>query len=195
MCSPDLVVTSPRFSFLDVAIFPPWLWSVAFTVLCVVGLQNALNMADGKNGLALGLLLIWCAFLWFYAPPELAPVLAALIAGLAVTWVFNMRGALFLGDAGTYGLSVAVAFLAIHTYAVGFPSLHADLIALWFLIPVIDALRLMATRVMAGQSPFVADRRHFHHLLQAAMPQHSGLRLGLYLGLVDRKSTRLNSSP
>lgn len=181
---PGELVTYLRFSFLDVAIFPPWLWSVAFTVLCVVGLQNALNMADGKNGLALGLLLIWSGFLWFYAPPELAAVLAALIGGLAVTWVFNMRGALFLGDAGTYGLSVAVAFFAIHAYAVGFSQLHADVVALWFLVPVVDALRLMATRLMAGHSPFTADRRHFHHVLQAALPQHSGVRLTLYLGLV-----------
>lgn len=181
---PGELVTYLRFSFLDVAIFPPWLWSVAFTVLCVVGLQNALNMADGKNGLAVGLLLIWSGFLWFYAPPEFAAVLATLIGGLAVTWVFNVRGALFLGDAGTYGLSVAVAFFAIHTYAVGFSELHADVVALWFLVPVIDALRLMATRLMAGNSPFSADRRHFHHVLQAALPQHAGLRLALYLGLV-----------
>lgn len=181
---PGELVTYLRFSFLDVAIFPPWLWSVAFTLLCVVGLQNALNMADGKNGLAIGLLLIWSGFLWFYAPPELTPVLATLIGGLAVTWVYNVRGALFLGDIGTYGLSVAVAFFAIHTYAVGFSDLHADVVALWFLVPVADALRLIATRLRAGHSPFAADRRHFHHVLQAAFPQSWRLRLSLYLGLV-----------
>lgn len=181
---PGEVVGFLRFSFLEVAIFPDWLWAAGFTVLCMVGLQNALNMADGKNGLALGLLLIWSGFLWLYAPPELSPVLAALVGGLAVMWMFNVRGKLFLGDAGTYGLSVAVAFLAAHSYAVGFPALHSDVVALWFLVPVMDALRLMVTRLLAGQSPFAADRRRFHHILQVALPRHAALRLGLYLGFV-----------
>lgn len=44
--------------------------------------------------------------------------------------------------------------------------------------------RRCATRIAAGRSPFAPDRRHFHHLLQVAMPRHSGLRLGIYLGLV-----------
>jgi UDP-GlcNAc:undecaprenyl-phosphate GlcNAc-1-phosphate transferase len=181
---PGELVGYLHFSFLDVAVFPARGLSVAFTVLCVVGLQNAVNMADGKNGLAVGMLLIWSAFLWWYAPPDLTPVLVTLLGGLAVTWFFNMRGAVFLGDAGTYGLGVAVAFFTIHSYAVNFPELHADVVALWFLVPVVDALRLMATRIAAGQSPFAPDRRHFHHLLQVALPRHSGLRLGIYLGLV-----------
>ena len=181
---PGELVAYLRFSFLDVAIFPSWGLSVVFTVLCIVGLQNALNMADGKNGLALGMLLIWSAFLWWHAPPDLAPVLVTLIGGLAVTWLFNVRGAVFLGDAGTYGLGAAVAFFTIHVYSVGFPDLHADEVALWFLVPVVDALRLMATRIAAGHSPFAPDRRHFHHLLQVALPRHAGLRLAIYLGLV-----------
>ena len=74
--------------------------------------------------------------------------------------------------------------LTLHVYAVGFEELHADVIALWFLIPIVDALRLMAARLIAGNSPFAADRNHFHHLLQELLPWHWGWRLGLYLGLV-----------
>ena len=33
-------------------------WPLVFTVLCLVGLQNAVNMADGKNGLVIGLSLL-----------------------------------------------------------------------------------------------------------------------------------------
>ena len=174
-----------RFSFLDVAIFPDAWVAVAFTVLCVVGLQNALNMADGKNGLAVGLLLTWTILMLGYAPEHLMPVLAALIAALGVVFLFNLRGVLFLGDAGTYGLSVAVALLALHTYNVAFDRLHADVVALWFLIPIVDALRLMASRLLRGQSPFAPDRKHLHHVLQAILPAWpAGGRLGLYLALV-----------
>jgi len=174
-----------RFSFLDVALFPtPWL-AAGFTVLCVVGLQNAVNMADGKNGLAVGLLLTWALLLLGYAPPHLLPALVAVIAALAVVFAFNINGTVFLGDAGTYGVSVTVALLALHTYSVSFPELHADVVALWFLVPVADALRLMVARVIAGHSPFSPDRRHLHHVLQAAFPAWpSGARLGLYLGMV-----------
>lgn len=68
-------------------------------------------------------------------------------AALAVTLVFNLRGRLFLGDSGSYALSFVVAMLAIYTYDVGFTRLPADLVALWFLIPVVDCLRLMAKRM------------------------------------------------
>lgn len=174
-----------HFTFLDVAVFPSTWVAVTFTVLCIVGLQNALNMADGKNGLAVGLLLIWSALMLGYAPAHVVPALSALIGALAVVFVFNARGRLFLGDAGTYGLSVAVAFLALHVYGTEFVTLSADIVALWFLIPVADALRLMVTRSLTGRSPFSADRRHFHHILQVAFPTwQPGARLSLYLGLV-----------
>ncbi len=174
-----------HFTFLSVAIFPATWVALTFTVLCIVGLQNAVNMADGKNGLAIGLLLIWSVLMLSYAPAHVVPALAALIGALAVVFAFNVRGRLFLGDAGTYGLSIAVAFLALHIYGLEFVTLSADIVALWFLIPVVDALRLMVTRAIAGRSPFTADRRHFHHILQVAFPTWKpGGRLGLYLGLV-----------
>ena len=177
-------VTFFRFSFFDFAVFPaPW-WSYAFTVLCIVGLQNSVNMADGKNGLAVGLLLIWSLLLWTLAPPHLLPALAALVGALGVVLVFNLRGVLFLGDAGTYGISVAVALMTLHVYSGGFINLCADAIALWFLIPVLDALRLMVVRLVSGRSPFAADRRHLHHVLQAVVPGWSSQgRLGFYLAL------------
>ena len=66
-----------------------------------------------------------------------------------------------------------------------FDILHADVIALWFLIPVVDAVRLMATRTISGASPFMGDRRHFHHLLQTTFPSWTpAARLALYLGMV-----------
>ena len=175
-------VTFFRFTFLDYAVFLTPLWSLVFTALCLVGLQNAVNMADGKNGLALGLLLIWTLLAAAYAPPHVLPVLGALAAALAVTLAFNLRGVLFLGDSGTYALSIGVGLLAIHTYSLEFAALHADVVALWFLIPVVDAIRLMVVRLLAGMSPFRPDAGHFHHMLARRMPWRWGL--AAYLALV-----------
>jgi UDP-GlcNAc:undecaprenyl-phosphate GlcNAc-1-phosphate transferase len=134
-----------------------------FTVACLVGLMNAVNMADGKNGLVIGLALIWTVLIWLAAPPALSPVCAALAVSLGVVFVFNMRGRLFLGDAGSYGISAIVGLLAIYVYNHSFPVWHAERVALLFVVPVLDTLRLITARALRGGSPFAADRDHLHH--------------------------------
>lgn len=63
-----------------------------------------------------------------------------------------------------------IGVLAVYIYSVGFTTLPADVVALWFLVPVVDCLRLMVTRVLAGRSPFNSDRNHLHHILNDMMP-------------------------
>jgi UDP-GlcNAc:undecaprenyl-phosphate/decaprenyl-phosphate GlcNAc-1-phosphate transferase len=135
------------------------------SILCLVGLINATNMADGKNGLVAGMCLIWTAALFYYAPDFLRPTLAALFAALAVVFSFNVRGLLFLGDGGSYGLATLIGCLSIYIYNLRFDVLGADQIALWFMVPVLDCLRLLILRKMSGYSPFSADRNHLHHYL------------------------------
>ena len=177
--APTEQVSFFRFSFADVAVFLGGGWGILFSVLCLVGLQNAVNMADGRNGLALGMMLIWTLLLIAYAPAHVQPVLAAMAAALGVTAAFNLRGMLFLGDSGSYGLSIAIGLLAIHVYGLEFPDLYADTVALWFLIPIADAIRLMLFRMMDGRSPFSPDADHLHHILERWMPWRWGLSLYL----------------
>jgi UDP-GlcNAc:undecaprenyl-phosphate GlcNAc-1-phosphate transferase len=175
---PALEVTFFYFTFDNQAIFlgaASWI----FSLVCLIGLQNAINMADGKNGIVLGLSLIWCVCMAMFAPPHLLPLLAALGAVLAVTLAFNLQGRLFLGDSGSYSLSFLFAILAIYIYDVGFHHLPADLVALWFLIPVVDCLRLMVKRALAGRSPFSSDRNHLHHIIYDRMRWRYGLPLYL----------------
>ncbi len=148
----------------------------AFTVACLVGLLNAVNMADGKNGLVIGLGLVWTILIWLAAPPALSPVCAALTASLVVMFWFNMRGQLFLGDAGSYGISAIVGLLAIYVYNHNFAVWRAERVALLFLVPVLDTLRLITARALRGGSPFAADRDHLHH--------HIAFRWGWPRGLV-----------
>jgi UDP-GlcNAc:undecaprenyl-phosphate/decaprenyl-phosphate GlcNAc-1-phosphate transferase len=135
------------------------------SIFCLVGLINATNMADGKNGLVAGMCLIWTAALFYYAPDFLRPTLAALFAALAVVFVFNIRGRLFLGDGGSYGLATLIGCLSIYIYNLRFDVLGADQIILWFIVPVADCLRLLILRKLQGHSPFAADRNHLHHYL------------------------------
>lgn len=138
---------------------------IGFALLCLVGLLNAVNMADGKNGLVLSLGLIWTVVLAFRLPPVFVPVLAGTGVAMAVTWWFNMRGRLFLGDGGSYAISAIFGLLAVYAYNRDFAIMRADDVAVMFAIPVFDTIRLMVTRVAAGRSPFEADRDHLHHRL------------------------------
>jgi UDP-GlcNAc:undecaprenyl-phosphate GlcNAc-1-phosphate transferase len=177
---PALKVTFLHFSFLGQVVFLEQ-FALVFTAICIVGLQNAINMADGKNGVVIGLCLFWCLELLLFAPDHLRLVLLSLGAALVVTLAFNLRGRLFLGDSGSYFLSFTFALLAVYVYDIAFTTLPADLVVLWFLMPIADCLRVMAVRVARGHSPFASDRGHLHHLLYRRMPWRWGL--GVYLGL------------
>ncbi|RME66547.1 MAG: hypothetical protein D6782_04140, partial [Alphaproteobacteria bacterium] len=111
-----------------------------------------------------------------------APLLMAAAVALLIAFYFNMRGVFFLGDAGSYGWAGMIGLMAIAAYSANFFALAADQVALWFLVPVVDCLRLMTARVLNGRSPFMGDRNHLHHHLAKAMPWHFGL--AFYLALV-----------
>jgi UDP-GlcNAc:undecaprenyl-phosphate GlcNAc-1-phosphate transferase len=164
----DFQVDALKFSVssLSFGLYP---FSLVFTTLCLIGLVNAMNMADGVNGLALGMCLIWTLLLSVYGPAELTPLLVAFAAALGITLVYNLRGKLFLGDSGTYAISMVVAVLTIYCYSHTPTTLRADTVALWFLVPVLDCLRLMVWRVASGRSPFSADKHHLHHFLRRWM--------------------------
>ena len=166
---PGFVVRYFDFAFLpEPILLAPF--SVAFSVLVVVGMVNAINMTDGMNGLACGLGLIWSLFLLFYAPSEISEMVVLLALCLFVTLLFNLKGRLFLGDSGSYSVGLAISLLTIYTYNASGGALHADVVVAWFIVPVVDCLRLMAVRASKRRSPMSADNDHLHHRLQRIMP-------------------------
>ena len=157
-------------------------WTAAFTVLCLVGLKNAVNMADGRDGLVVGLSLVWVGLMAIHTPDHIEPLLAILAVTLLIVLAFNMAGRLFLGDSGSYAISIIIGLLAIHAYRTSPIALSADQVALWFLIPVVDCFRQMFGRMFGGRSPFRPDHNHLHHHLSSMMLWRWGLLV--YLGMV-----------
>ena len=172
---PDFAVMTLRFSGIATIWMLPTIAGIGFTLLCLVGLLNAINMADGKNGIVIGFGIVWTVVLAFHAPPWLWPLLAGAGGALAVTWGFNLRGKLFLGDGGSYSLSALYGLAAIVAYNAPAGAFSADDVALLFAIPVFDTVRLMAVRAAGGRSPLEGDRDHLHH--------HLYNRIGWPLGL------------
>lgn len=156
-----------------------WWLAVIFTVVCCVGLVNAVNMADGKNGLVLGLSLGWVAILYLRAPEALLPLILLLAVVLVVLFVFNMNGKLFLGDGGAYGIAGAIGLLSIMVYnspgTNALRAISAEELVFLFIVPVLDSFRLTYRRLRQGRSPMSADRDHLHHHLQDKFGWPNGL--------------------
>lgn len=149
--------------------------AVLVTLVSIVGFINAVNMADGKNGIVIGLCIMWTGCLIWHATPELLLPLVCLLIALCVVLAFNLKGRLFLGDGGSYGLATIIAVVAINLYNRNFDSLRADHVLVWFSVPVLDCLRLMVTRSLQGRSPFAGDREHLHHYLHRCLGWPQGL--------------------
>jgi len=148
--------------------------SLPFTVLATVGITNAVNWADGVDGLAgslsLAALVMLTAAAIYAGNSALASDLV-LMAGCVIGFLaFNLRlpwqpkARVFLGDgAEILGLWIAWASFRL-TQTPGHPVTP---VLAPFLIapPVIDCLVLIYRRLRAGHSPFFADRNHLHHRL------------------------------
>jgi UDP-GlcNAc:undecaprenyl-phosphate GlcNAc-1-phosphate transferase len=180
LLEPGLVLThldlgGPVLIPLGVLAFP-------FTILCLVGLQNAINMADGMNGLLIGLSMFWAASLLNYAPDSLSLFLMLMLLGLMILLLYNLAGALFLGDAGSYAIGGTVGILMVYVYQSAGGALPMLTVVLWLLIPVIDCLRVMVMRLLQRRSPFEPDKNHLHHRL--ARHWRWPVCLVIYLALV-----------
>lgn len=184
MMTPQFRIEDLTIPFVGTALSITFGWAAApFTVLCLVALANAVNMADGRNGLVLGMSLIWTVAMISASPAEFPRGMFMLLACLLVAFIYNMRGRLFLGDGGTYGLAASFGLSAIwfHAYDGGLLS-EAQITSL-FLIPGLDMLRLIVSRLRRGASPFAAAHDHLHHHLDDWMGWQRGLYV--YLGFVS----------
>ncbi|MBI1329827.1 MAG: hypothetical protein GC166_07980 [Alphaproteobacteria bacterium] len=151
---------------------PMWFYYPLMAVTAV-GLVNAVNMADGQNGVVGSMYAIWALCLALTTTGAAAGVAWVLFCCALVFLAFNLRGRLFMGDAGTYGVTFVFGLLVTLAHAKGQVSLET--IIVWFFIPVADCMRLVISRPMRGESPFDGDRDHFHHRLEDKMGKHMGL--------------------
>jgi UDP-GlcNAc:undecaprenyl-phosphate GlcNAc-1-phosphate transferase len=157
------------------------LLAIPFSVFCLLAFQNAVNMADGRNGLVGGVAIIWLLALLSYGWHPLTLAIVSLTIGLFIALGANLGGRLFLGDAGTYGIGafVGLATIWIHRSNVG---LHTIDVVIMFMIPVLDMARLFVLRICKGRHPFSADHSHLHHYLDRSIGWTYGRKI--YYALV-----------
>jgi UDP-GlcNAc:undecaprenyl-phosphate GlcNAc-1-phosphate transferase len=160
--------------------------STLITGVFLIGITNAINLADGLDGLAGGMaLLCLCAIALFSVASGNASVTAiALIeAGAVLGFLrFNTHPArVFMGDCGSQMLGLSVGALALLATQGETCALSAALPLLLLGLPIMDTLTVMLTRVRAGKSPFAADRNHLHHRLLGLGFAHHEAVIIIYL--------------
>jgi phospho-N-acetylmuramoyl-pentapeptide-transferase len=98
-------------------------WFVPFFILAVIGISFSVNLTDGLDGLAGGVLLI-CFFslaiiAFWQGKNDLTSLLGVICGGLLAFLWFNVYPArFFMGDTGSMGLGVFLAIVAFLTNSV-----------------------------------------------------------------------------
>lgn len=179
---------SPVFGtvFLPVAeaTFPLPIWfAVAGTALWIFVMMNATNFMDGSNGLIVGMFIIMFAALGvrLFSIPDhgLAMFIFAtiVIAASAGFLVWNLRGRLYAGDAGSLFIGTLFATLSI------FASQDGNI---WFpvtlALPIlVDVFMTLLWRTKQGHNLLTPHRHHAYQKLISAGWSHIQAAL-LYWG-------------
>jgi len=154
-------------------------WGLPLTLIAVVGVINALNLMDGIDGLAgsIAMLTLGVMGVLAWGGGRMVEAWVALLFCVAIIpyllcnlGVCGQKRRVFLGDAGSMLLGFLIAWEAIVLSQPapqrGIEPLFAPVTALWlFAIPLVDTVAIMVRRLSKGQSPFLPDRDHLHHIV------------------------------
>lgn len=181
-------ILNVKLPFLDLTYIPDDL-SPLITTLWVIGMANAVNLIDGLDGLAAGIVAIGSATFFAYAydligdgsgyldPSSSGPLVAIVVCGLCVGFLpWNVHPArIFMGDGGALLLGV---LMASSTVVVGgqsgdsvargqtyffFAPLFIPLVILG--VPVVDTVWAIIRRATRRAGLATADKDHLHHRL------------------------------
>ena len=149
--------------------------AVPFSIICFIGVINALNMADGVDGLAAGTTLVSTTIMmilaWSANRLEEAYILGLFSTVVLPFFLVNSRllqprAWVFMGDAGSLFMGTTLAWFAMSLTQGDTPAFK-PVVALWLVaVPLIEMFSSFLRRILNKKSPFSADRQHAHHLLR-----------------------------
>lgn len=156
--------------------------SLLLSLLTGVGLMNALNMIDGVDGLSSGIGICTCGFCGGYFLIHEDIIYAALaftFLGSLIPFffcnVFSNKYKMFIGDSGSLVMGMLAYIFScriLHEKDALIGSKNVSLMVAIFAVPIFDTLRVMTMRILAGGSPFKADKTHLHHIFVSLKLPH-----------------------
>lgn len=147
------------------------IFAYPLSVIFMVAIMNAINFADGLDGLAAG-----TSTVYFITIATMGYILNKL-GGLDVILCLIMIGAclgflvynfypatIFMGDTGSLFLGFIISVIALLGFKTAtITSLIIPLLLLF--VPILDTILAMGRRTLKGESISSADREHLHHQL------------------------------
>jgi len=159
-------MTFPGGGTISLGLFDP-----IVTVFWIILVTNAVNLIDGRDGVATGVAALVSGTMSYIAwdlGHDLIAMLFAALAGASLGFVpLNLPSARrFLGDSGAYFLGFMIAGLSVAGFVdtTGRVPLYIPLVALG--LPVLDTGVAFLRRFLDGRHPFKADMDHFHDRLE-----------------------------
>ncbi len=138
--------------------------STFFTIFSIFVFINAFNMFDGIN-LQSGLYSL--TIFLFFLLKGIEPLIFIPFSLISLIFlIYNFRGKIFLGNCGSYFLSFLISAFIIKSN-IKLSLISVEEIVILMMIPGLDLIRLFCKRLVSGQSPFIADRNHIHHILSS----------------------------
>ncbi|MDY6934536.1 MAG: MraY family glycosyltransferase [Spirochaetota bacterium] len=174
-----------RLIFYNIISIEFGIFSNIITVLWIVMFMNAINLIDGMDGLASGIVFIANIFILliaiFYNNHLIIQISIILGGAILGFYIFNFPPAkIFMGDGGAYFLGFLYATLPLM-------GIKKSSVATLFLIPFIlllipigDIARVIFIRWRDGNNIFLADKNHLHHRLQNLGFTNRGILFVIY---------------
>ena len=156
---------------------PLWV-AYVISIVAGVGILNAMNLIDGVDGLCSGFAIVASIvfaglFFKLYSPRLgcIGVVCAASILPFFFHNVFGKKSKMFLGDGGSLVLGLMMIVFVFSAFSNNSPALRlagngvgsVAIVLAVMSVPVFDTLRVMASRIIHGCSPFLPDNNHLHH--------------------------------
>jgi UDP-GlcNAc:undecaprenyl-phosphate/decaprenyl-phosphate GlcNAc-1-phosphate transferase len=174
--------------------------AVPLTVAWVLVMVNAINLMDGLDGLAAGIVVIGAAAFFVYLaagptpfaePATAAKVISAAAAGAAIGFLpYNFYPArIFMGDSGSMLLGLLLASATISGVGRTVQPSGGDIAAfaipvlipiLVLAVPLLDVAMAVFRRLRRGRPVFAPDKEHIHHQLREIGHTHRRAVLVMY---------------
>jgi len=169
----DLTILTPILTFPPIAI--------SFTIFSSAGVSNSINLIDGVNGLASGIIAIMtgalCFMCLYFGETQLATVCIILLGSILGFFVWNFpNGLIFLGDAGAYTFGHILTWISILLIS-KHPEISAWAIFCIFFWPIADTVSAIYRRQIKRISINQPDRMHFHQLVMRVLVIRSDGRI------------------
>ncbi len=141
-----------------------------FTVLCFAVLINGSNFLDGLNGLISGYFILVLTSTFYISNyhinlnNDIKDLINLLLIITIIFYVFNLFGIVYLGDSGSYLLSISVGFILIKMHQhTNFISPYYIANMLWY--PAFENLFSLLRRFRSKNKISSADKLHLHQLI------------------------------